>query len=83
MESLTQYGCLAEKFWRRYLPKMVAELDRRGCLKGVLLEAEARTVLELDDLCSHFQGQGLTPEQAEQRAWEIVKHRYIFLRPES
>jgi hypothetical protein len=83
MKSLTQYGCLAERFWRRYLPMMVAELERRGCLEQMLEEAEERTAIELDDLRRHFQQQGLTPEQAHQRAWEIVRERYVFLRPES
>jgi hypothetical protein len=82
MRTLTQYGCLAEKFWRRCLPRMVAELERRGCLEQALEEAEERTAIELDDLRRHFQQQGLTPEQAHQRAWEIVRERYIFLRPE-
>jgi hypothetical protein len=83
MKSLTQYGCLAEKFWRRWLPKMVAELEQRGMLEEALEEAEERTVIELDGLRHHFQQQGLTSEQAEQRAWEIVRHRYVYLRPES
>jgi hypothetical protein len=25
--SLTQYGCLAEKHWREFCPKMVADLE--------------------------------------------------------
>ena len=83
MKSLTPYGCLAEKFWRRCLPKMVAELERKGCLVEMLEEAEERTAIEIDDLQRHFQSEGLTPEQAHQRAWEIVRERYIFLRPET
>ena len=83
MKSLTQYGCLAEKFWRRWLPKMVAELEQRGMLEEALEEAEERTVTEMDGLRQHFQQQGLTSEQAEQRAWEIVRQRYVYLRPET
>jgi hypothetical protein len=82
MKSLTQYGCLAEKFWRRWLPKMVAELEYRGRLEAALREAEERTVAEMNDLRLHFQQQGLTAEQAEHRAWEIVRHRYVYLQPE-
>jgi len=82
MKSLTPYGCRAEKFWRRYLPKMVAELERKGRLTEALLEAEQRTATEVDDLRRHFQQQGLTPEQAQTRAWEIVQFRYVYLRPE-
>jgi hypothetical protein len=82
MKSLTQYGCLAEAFWRRWLPRMVAELEKRGRLEEALKEAEERTVSEMDDLRQHFRQQGLTPDQAEQRAWEIVRNRYVFLRPE-
>ena len=83
MKSLTQYGCRAEKFWRRFLPKMVAELERKGRLTEALQEAEERTVMEMDDLRHHFIRQGLTEEQSEQRAWEIVRNRYVFLRPEN
>ena len=82
MKSLTQYGCLAEKFWRRWLPKMVEELEQHGRLEEALIDAEERTVTEMDDLRRHFQQQGLTPEQAKQRAWEIVRQRYVYLRPE-
>ena len=83
MKSLTQYGCLAEKFWRRWLPKMVAELERHGRLEDALREAEERTVTEMDDLRRHFIQQGVTADQAESRAWEIVRQRYVYLRPES
>ncbi len=83
MKSLTQYGCLAEKFWRRWLPKMVAELERHGRLEEALREAEERTVTEMDDLRRHFIQQGVTADQAESRAWEIVRQRYVYLRPES
>ena len=83
MKSLTQYGSLAEKFWRRCLPKMVAELERNGRLEEALEEAEERTATEMDDLSRHFRQQGLTAEQADQRAWEIVRHRYVYLRPEN
>ena len=83
MKSLTQYGCLAEKFWRSALPRMVAELERKGCFEQALMEAEERTAIELDDLRRHFIQQGLSPQQADQRAWEIVRERYIYLRTES
>jgi hypothetical protein len=33
----------------------------------------------MDDLRRHFMQQGLTPQQAQNRAWEIVRERYIFL----
>ena len=77
------YACQAEKFWRRWLPKMVAELERNGRLEEALKEAEQRTAIEMDDMRRHFQQQGLTTEQAELRAWEIVRQRYVYLRPEN
>ena len=83
MKALTQYGLLAEQFWRKHLPQMTSQLETKGQLKEALKEAEERTVQELHDLRQHFQTQGLTPEQAQQRAWEIVSQRYIFLRPEN
>jgi hypothetical protein len=83
MKTLTQYGLMAEKHWREFLPKMVAELDRKGRLWELLLEAEEKTAVEMDDLRGYFQRQGLTAQQAHDRAWEMVRERYIFLPPET
>ena len=82
MKTLTQYGRMAEQHWRQFLPKMVAELEAKGQLRPMLLEAEEKTESELDSLRRHFIQQGLTPSQAHDRAWEIVRERYIFLPPE-
>jgi hypothetical protein len=49
----------------------------------MLLDAEERTEAELYSLRRHFIQQGLTPQQAHERAWEIVRERYIFLTPEA
>ena len=82
MRSLTHYGLLAEKHWRTWLPRMVAELQAKGLLREMLREAEEQTAKEMESLRCHFLGQGLTAQQAHQRAWEIVRERYIFLPPE-
>lgn len=83
MNSLKQYSRLAEAFWRTWLPKMYSELKRRGQLEEALRDAEARITAEIDDLRRHFVHQGLTTEQADARAWEIVRYRYAYLRSES
>jgi hypothetical protein len=49
----------------------------------MVLEAEEKTEADLDSLRRHLIQQGLTPQQAHDRAWEIVRERYIFLPPES
>lgn len=82
MKSLTQYGRMAEQHWREFLPKMVADLEAKGQLQPMLLEAEEKTESELDSLRRHLMRQGLTAQQAHYRAWEIVRERYIFLPPE-
>jgi len=79
---LTTYGRLAEKHWRQFCPRLVTELEAKGQLHAMLLEAEERTEAELDSLRRHFIQQGLTPRQAHDRAWEIVRERYIYLPPE-
>ena len=79
---LTTYGRLAEKHWRQWCPRLVTELEAKGQLHAMLLEAEEKTEAELDSLRRHFIQQGLTPRQAQDRAWEIVRERYIFLAPE-
>ena len=81
--SLTQYAFLAEKHWREFLPQMVAELERKGNLRVMLQEAEERTATEMDNLRRHFLQQGLSTEQAQRQAWELVRERYLFLPPES
>ena len=83
MKPRTRYGRLAEEHWRLWLPRMVADLEAQGRLHALLLEAEERTEAELDSLRRHFIQQGLTPQQAQDRAWEIVRSRYIFLPPET
>ena len=34
MKPLTQYGRMAERHWREFLPRMVAELEARGQLQA-------------------------------------------------
>ena len=82
MKPLTQYGRQAEKHWREFCPKMVAHLEAKGQLQAMLQEAEEQTAKEVNSLRRHFMEQGLTPRQAQDRAWEIVRERYLFLAPE-
>lgn len=83
LSSLTQYGRMAEKHWRQFLPQMVAELEAGGRLDAMLLEAEEQTEAEMDQLRRRLIQQGLTPQQAHDQAWEMVRERYIFLPPEA
>ncbi len=82
MQRLTQYGLMAEKHWRKFLPKLLAALQVKGQLNLMLLEAEEKTEADVDSLRRHLILLGLTPQQAQDRAWEIVRERYIFLPPE-
>jgi hypothetical protein len=82
MRSLTQYGRLAEKHWREHLPKMVRDLERKGLLQQMLLEAEDKTKDELATLRAQLMKQGATPQQAHDQAWEMVREKYILLPPE-
>ena len=82
MNPPTQYILLAERHWRTSLPRRGAELERQGLLLAALCEAVERTEMDLAKLRLHFRQQGLTPNQAAQRAWEIVRERYLFLPPE-
>ena len=82
MKPLTQYIRLAERHWRTCWPHRVAELERTGLLRAKLQEAAERTGTDAEELRLHFLQQGLTPPQARQRAWEIVRERYLFLPPE-
>ena len=80
--TLTQYGRMAERHWREFLPNLVAEMEARGILQEMLLQAEEKTASEMHDLTMQFQRQGLTAQQAHDRAWELVREKYILLPPE-
>jgi len=83
MTPLTQYGRMAEKHWREHCPRMVRELERKGLLHQMLLEAEERTKDELANLRIELLKQGKTAQQAHDQAWEMVREKYILLPPES
>lgn len=82
MSDLLNYGLMAERHWREHRPKMVAELEAENRLRPALLEAQERTTKEMDRLMREFRKQGQTPQQAHDQAWEIVREKYILLRPE-
>ena len=79
MQPLTQYGLMAEKHWRQFRPRMVRELAAKGTLHEMLLEAEEKTDQEMDSIRRKLIQQGLTPQQAHDQAWEMVRERYILL----
>lgn len=80
--TLTQYGRMAERHWREFLPNRVRELEAKSQLHEALYEAEEKTKDEMDQAIRDFRKQGYTPQQAHDTAWEIVRERYILLPPE-
>ncbi len=74
---------MAEKHWREFRPNMVAEMEAKGVLQEMLLEAEEKTASEMHDLTMLLQKRNLTAQQAHDQAWEIVRARYILLPPET
>jgi formate dehydrogenase maturation protein FdhE len=82
MITLTQYGLMAEKHWREFLPRMMKDLETHGRLQEALLEAEEKTKDEMYDLTTRLMAQGLTAQQAHDQAWEMVREEYILLTPE-
>jgi hypothetical protein len=80
--TLTQYGLMAEKHWREFRPKMVKEMEIKGVLQEMLLEAEEKTKDEMYDLTMQLTKDGLTAQQAHDQAWELLRENYIFLAPE-
>ena len=83
MSELLTYGLVAERHWREHCPKLVAELETEGRLRSALLKAQERTTADMDRLIRQFRKQGLTSQQAHDQAWELVREKYILLRPES
>jgi len=74
---------MAEKHWREHCPGMVRELERKGLLHQMLLEAEERTKDEMANLRIELMKQGKTAQQAHDQAWEMVREKYILLPPEA
>lgn len=74
---------MAEKHWREHRPRMVAELEAENRLQTALLDAQVQTTVEMERLIRQFTGQGLTAQQAHDQAWELVREKYILLRPEA
>ena len=82
MTPLTQYGRMAEKHWREHCPKMMCDLERKGILQQMLLEAEEKTKDEMATLRTQLMKQGSTAQQAHDQAWEMVMEKYLLLPPE-
>ncbi len=74
---------MAETHWREHRPRMVQELEAKGGLQAALLEAQERTVEEMERLMKEFRAQGLNPQQAHDQAWEILREKYLLLPPEN
>ena len=83
MPPLTQYGRMAERHWREFLPKLVRDLEAQDQLYQRLLEAEEKTKDEMATLRSRLMAEGLTADQAHRQAWETVRERYVLLPPET
>jgi hypothetical protein len=80
---LTQYGLMAERHWREFRPKMVRELEAKGTLMDALFEAQETTINEMEALTRRLETeQKLTPQQAHDQAWEMIREKYILLPPE-
>ena len=82
MTELLTYGRMAEAHWREHCPRMVRELERTGQMATPLLEAQTRTLDEMESMMRDFRRQGLNPQQAHDQAWELVRERYILIPPE-
>ena len=83
MNGLLAFGRIAEKHWREHRPRMVRELEQQGRLPEMLLEAQERSLDEMESLIRTFRKQGLNPQQAHDQAWELVREKYILLPPET
>ncbi len=80
---LTVYGLMAERHWREFRPGMVRELERKGTLMEELFEAQERTLDEMETLTRQLEAeQKMTPQQAHDRAWEMIREKYILLPPQ-
>jgi hypothetical protein len=62
---------------------MVRELEAKGTLVSALFEAQEWTIDEMETLIRQLETeQKLTAQQAHDRAWEMIREKYILLPPE-
>ncbi len=81
---LTQYGLMAERHWREFLPKMVHQMEAKGSLMEALFDAQETTIDEMETLTRQLETeQQMTPQQAHEQAWEMIREKYILLPEES
>jgi len=83
MSELLIYGRMAETHWREHRPRMVAELEAENRLQAALMDAQEQTTADMERLIRQFTRQGLTPQQAHDQVWELVREKYILLPPEA
>ncbi len=77
---LTQYGLMAERHWREFRPAMVRGMQAKGTLLEALFEAQERTIDEMETLTRQLETENnLTPQQAHDQAWEMIREKYILL----
>ena len=77
---LTGYGLMAKRHWTEFRPQMVKELTAKGTLMEALYEAQETTLDEMEVLTRKLETeQGLTPQQAHDQAWEMIREKYILL----
>ena len=80
---LTGYGLMAKRHWTEFCPHMVSELEAQGKLEETLYEAQETTLDEMEALTRTLEReQHLTPQQAHDQAWEMIREKYILLPPE-
>ena len=77
---LTGYGLMAKRHWTEFRPQMVEELTAKGTLTEALYEAQEVTLDEMETLTRKLETeQKLTPQQAHDQAWEMIREKYILL----
>ncbi len=83
MSTLLAYAKMAENHWRQHCPRMFRQLQATGRLEEALLEAQERTLDEMESLMRDFRREGLNSPQAHDQAWELVREKYLLLPPET
>ena len=77
---LTGYGLIAKRHWKEFRPQMVKDLEEQGKLEEALYEAQETTLDEMEALTRKLETeQKLTPQQAHDQAWELIREKYILL----
>lgn len=80
--TLEEMKALARSHWKEHRPKLYRSLKKSGTLEERVENAARFTLNAFNLEKGRLEKTGLSPNQASEIAWELVKEEWILLRSE-